>query len=316
MSNPHQPGKVFVADAKKKLLIEKATINKPDKHPADYDIGGPLYHPCFIQWENYHHHISTLKRYPATWLTEDIDGKEFVEGIDFYIGCKNDCDCKAKDSCKYPVVMNINQYLCANGSNPQEIEETGNRIADKLLNRPKKDCDVCGGTGLIVEDEFQKNSQKCYKCFPQHENLKTFKPQVASPLPASSSIEGQKEEDEVKYHDYKADWKYHCSVSGGHTYETFLELLLDDPEFYKIWCSKSPSSAPPISQDDKDFIIQGLEEGSEMWKAEYDNCLSILTELVYLKNLKDSAGKTEEYEQRQPLVWIKAKKFLEKYQHQ
>lgn len=70
------------------------------------------------------------------------------------------------------------------------------------------------------------------------------------------------------------------------------------------------------SEGDKDLIIQGLEEGSELWKAEYDNCRAILTELVYLKTLKDTKGKTEEYEQRQPLVWITAKKFLEKYQHQ
>lgn len=70
------------------------------------------------------------------------------------------------------------------------------------------------------------------------------------------------------------------------------------------------------SEGEKDLIIQGLEEGSELWKAEYDNCRAILTELVYLKTLKDTKGKTEEYEQRQPLVWITAKKFLEKYQHQ
>jgi DNA-binding Lrp family transcriptional regulator len=67
--------------------------------------------------------------------------------------------------------------------------------------------------------------------------------------------------------------------------------------------------------NEKDLIIRGIEEGSELWKAEYDNCRAILTELVYLKTLKDSKGKTEEYNQRQPLVWIAAKKFLEKYQH-
>lgn len=67
--------------------------------------------------------------------------------------------------------------------------------------------------------------------------------------------------------------------------------------------------------NDKDLIIQGLEEGAELWRAEYDNCRAILAELVYLKTLKDSKGKTEEYEQRQPLAWIAAKKFLEKYQH-
>lgn len=81
-----QQGKVYVADAKNKVLIEKATISRPQKHPADYDIGGPLYQPCFIEWENYHNHISTLKQYPATWLTEDMDGREFIEGVDFKVG--------------------------------------------------------------------------------------------------------------------------------------------------------------------------------------------------------------------------------------
>jgi hypothetical protein len=64
------------------------------------------------------------------------------------------------------------------------------------------------------------------------------------------------------------------------------------------------------------LIGRGTAEGAELWKAEYDNCRAILTELVYLKTLKESKGKTEEYEQRQPLAWIAAKKFLEKYQHQ
>lgn len=64
-----------------------------------------------------------------------------------------------------------------------------------------------------------------------------------------------------------------------------------------------------------EFIIQGVEEGSDCWKSEYDNCRSILTELVELKNDKDANGKTEVYLIKQPKVWEAAKKFLENYQH-
>lgn len=68
--------------------------------------------------------------------------------------------------------------------------------------------------------------------------------------------------------------------------------------------------------EEKDLIIQGLEEGSEAWKAEYDNCRSILKELVDLKVMKDTFGSSiEGYEDRKPLAWEAAKKFLEKYQH-
>jgi hypothetical protein len=54
----------------------------------------------------------------------------------------------------------------------------------------------------------------------------------------------------------------------------------------------------------------------ESWKAEYDNCRSILKTLVDLKELKDKYGKTALYNERQPLAWDAAKKFLENYQHE
>ena len=73
-------------------------------------------------------------------------------------------------------------------------------------------------------------------------------------------------------------------------------------------------TTPEINEDE--LIIAVLEEGSEAWKAEYDNCRSILTTLVDLKELKDKYGKTGLYNERQPLAWDAAKKFLEKYQHE
>lgn len=62
--------------------------------------------------------------------------------------------------------------------------------------------------------------------------------------------------------------------------------------------------------------LDAIEEGSELWKAEYDNCRTILEFLVELKDCKDRFGKNEFYEKNQPLAWEKAKNFLEKYQHQ
>lgn len=72
-------------------------------------------------------------------------------------------------------------------------------------------------------------------------------------------------------------------------------------------------TTPELNEDE--LIIAGLEEGSEAWKAEYDNCRQILTVLVELKHEKDTNGKTEWYLSQQPKVWEAAKKFLENYQH-
>lgn len=86
----------------------------------------------------------------------------------------------------------------------------------------------------------------------------------------------------------------------------------------RIWneCCDTLASLLSEKGEDKDLIIQGLEEGSEQWKAEYDNCRAILQFLVELKRVKDTEGKTEYYEKNQPIAWDGAKKFLEKYQHQ
>lgn len=70
---------------------------------------------------------------------------------------------------------------------------------------------------------------------------------------------------------------------------------------------------------EKDLIIYGIEEGSENWKSEYDNCRTILKELVDLKIMKENLYKGnpdgKEYAERKPKAWEAAKKFLENYQH-
>jgi len=96
----------------------------------------------------------------------------------------------------------------------------------------------------------------------------------------------------------------------GKTYDTMLELQEKRNQLLK---------GVPAKEDDKDLIIYGLEEGSDNWKAEYDNCRSILQELVDLKIMKDKLYYGNqckyEYESRKLLAWEYAKKFLESYQH-
>ena len=67
--------------------------------------------------------------------------------------------------------------------------------------------------------------------------------------------------------------------------------------------------------NEKDLIIHGITEGSENWEQEYNDCRRHLQELVDLKELKDSEGKTEYYLKRQPAAWKSAKEFLSKYTH-
>jgi len=65
----------------------------------------------------------------------------------------------------------------------------------------------------------------------------------------------------------------------------------------------------------KDAMIDAIYEGAELWKQEYDDCRKRLQELVTLKTMKDTEGKTEEYQKRQPIAWQDAIEFLSQYQH-
>ena len=78
--------------------------------------------------------------------------------------------------------------------------------------------------------------------------------------------------------------------------------------------SESPTDAGD-GKEDLAFIAAVTEEGAEAWKMEYDSCRKILQELVDLKDLKESEGKTADYMVRQPVAWIRAKRFLENYTH-
>lgn len=71
---------------------------------------------------------------------------------------------------------------------------------------------------------------------------------------------------------------------------------------------------------EQDLIIHGITEGSENWKAEYDNCRALLQELVDLKVMKENLYKGnpdgKEYAERKPKAWEAAKAFLSTYQHE
>lgn len=117
------------------------------------------------------------------------------------------------------------------------------------------------------------------------------------------------------------------STEGG-SFQIIVELCLYEEWFIEdgviqiitdpVYKPEGPYKEMPAQQvlDEKDLIIAGLEEGAQNWKAEYDNCREILKELVILKVIKDTIGKTENYLNRKSLAWQKAGKFLEKYQHQ
>lgn len=72
-------------------------------------------------------------------------------------------------------------------------------------------------------------------------------------------------------------------------------------------------TTPELNEDE--IIIAGLEEGSQFWKQEYDDCRNLLETLVHLKAYKDVHGKTELYLKQQPKAWEAAVKFLQDYQH-
>jgi len=86
-------------------------------------------------------------------------------------------------------------------------------------------------------------------------------------------------------------------------------------DWYKYYCrvNKELSKANEMVKE-KDLIIHGLEEGSENWKAEYDNCRALLQELVDLKALKETLYKDnhegKEYAERKTKAWEAAKKYV------
>jgi len=61
--------------------------------------------------------------------------------------------------------------------------------------------------------------------------------------------------------------------------------------------------------------VEDLKLGIEYWSGKHDEVVKWLWELVDLKELKDTQGKTEEYLQRQPIAWKRAKELIASYQN-
>ena len=75
-----------------------------------------------------------------------------------------------------------------------------------------------------------------------------------------------------------------------------------------------------IPRPEHEAIVNGIEEGSECWKADYENCkvkfdeaMRVLKELVELKNIKETSGETEDYLTRKPKAWQFAKIAVEAF---
>ena len=77
-----------------------------------------------------------------------------------------------------------------------------------------------------------------------------------------------------------------------------------------------PVSAQEIDGWEDDPRTLAVYEGAGMWEQEYKDCRDILLQLIGLKNEKDTYGKTDHYNELQPLLWEKAKEFVKVYQHQ
>jgi hypothetical protein len=75
-----------------------------------------------------------------------------------------------------------------------------------------------------------------------------------------------------------------------------------------------------IPRPEHEGIVNGIEEGSECWKADYENCkfkfdlvIKALKELVELKNIKETAGETEDYLKRKTKAWREARTAVEAF---
>ena len=74
-------------------------------------------------------------------------------------------------------------------------------------------------------------------------------------------------------------------------------------------------ASPCALCEGKDAEIYAIREGAEQWEPEYKMSRQLLQDLLTLKTIKDTEGKTEYYEKHQPLIWQAVKDFLSKYQH-
>lgn len=147
-------------------------------------------------------------------------------------------------------------------------------------------------------------------------------PLIDIPKKCSNCDKSETDQMLVKHDNYL--WCLDCMRLAGHciSCDADIRLLVEDYFMYDDdECPNCNSKSVPLidkGSEEKDLhelIVDGIMEGSEQWKAEYDNCRAILKELAELKSIKDNEGKTDEYLHRQPKAWEDAVSFLSKYTH-
>jgi hypothetical protein len=117
--------------------------------------------------------------------------------------------------------------------------------------------------------------------------------------------------------DGNSAWYLGLLNGDGEEYGALEDLEAD---YYTI--IPSPESIEPCatsseSCDEKDLIIQGIEEGSQQWKEEYDSARKIIEQLVEQSGILYTYGsRIEGIYQKFPELLKAAKEFLSKYQHQ
>lgn len=140
----------------------------------------------------------------------------------------------------------------------------------------------------------------------------------ATPPPSSRQVDDKLKKEALLSSDKWVEYQ----TTGGVGSEQETILLRGYREGYIAAAKKYSQPAPPTNQGDfshlgpeAEGIINAVYEGAELWKQEYDDCRRLLQDLVTLKKIKDTDGKTDFYLKRQPELWAAAELFLSTYQH-
>lgn len=110
--------------------------------------------------------------------------------------------------------------------------------------------------------------------------------------------------------EYPNDPKNHVRLNGQKVYGNFYNSENGEPAFGVI-CYANRDSDYVVSENNFhriEWLDESNEENGWDWVAIF---YGALYELVQLKDLKDSEGKTENYLERQPKAWYLAKSALE-----